>query len=166
MAYNRKPMEQRTRKIVEGKCIYCGNTFISKFRSYQRAIKQKYCNRTCANRARRDENVKRLTIIARQQPSMEKSPYWKGGINRYNGYLYKYLGKGKYIKMHRWVMEQHLGRKLEPFEVVHHKNGKRDDNRVENLQITNLNEHSRSHALKQWARAKAQGSNVLAHNNL
>ncbi len=46
---------------------------------------------------------------------------------------------------HRLVLEQHLGRKLQTMEHVHHINGSRVDNRGENLEIASSSAHSRLH---------------------
>ena len=45
-------------------------------------------------------------------------------------------------------MEEYLGRQLERYEVVHHINGDPRDNRIENLEIFLLSEHSRCHMPK------------------
>lgn len=67
----------------------------------------------------------------------EKSPRWI--LNRKNknqdGYVLCRLPGNKFVGEQRLVMEQILGRKLFPNETVHHKNGIRDDNRPENLEL-------------------------------
>lgn len=78
---------------------------------------------------------------------------WKGGIHfRGDGYILIRIGvipkdyKGKrYELLHRLIMEESLGRKLLKSEVVHHINGDRSDNRLENLELTVQSKHAKKH---------------------
>ena len=94
----------------------------------------------------------KMSEIARGRVG-SSSPNWKGGKNRLNsyGYVMEYDarlplgGYGRFSPRYRRVMEEKIGRKLEKHETVHHINGVKDDDRLENLYLCTLSNHRQMH---------------------
>lgn len=55
---------------------------------------------------------------------------------------------GRYSLEHRIIMENKLQRLLTSKEIVHHKNGNKLDNRVSNLELMTIEEHTKYHAIE------------------
>lgn len=108
------------------KCLVCGKNF------EHRDKRRKFCSKKCFYCSNRGENSKN----------------WRGGLTTdRDGYElvrntnHPNANKAGYIRKHRLIMENTLGRYLENEEIVHHINGIKNDNRIDNLQLLNKSTH-------------------------
>lgn len=62
------------------------------------------------------------------------------GAGKGNGYV-----KVNYRHEHRVVMERHIGRPLRSDEIVHHKDGNKRNNAIENLELMTQSQHCKAH---------------------
>ncbi len=104
--------------------------------------KHTYAKNMCQTHYRRVRQHGDPHTPAKRVYAIEEGKTWKDP----KGYVLVAIktkdGKYGQVRQHRQVMEQYLGRELASFETVHHKNGIRDDNRIENLELWTTNQKS------------------------
>jgi hypothetical protein len=133
-------------------CPICTSEFQPKRRG------QVFCSVTC----RQKNNG---TGRRGQRTGLRSTPY-KTRLTK-DGYLRMYAAKHpfaasrKEMHVHDMVMELHLGRRLRPEECVHHLNGCKTDNRLENLQVMLHADHSSEH-MTEIVRTKRRRSGRFA----
>ena len=76
----------------------------------------------------------------------DREVWWLGQKGYIEGRVFR-NGGYRHVRQHRWIMEQHLGRKLPSKEIVHHLNGDKMDNGIDNLLILTNGSHTREHSL-------------------
>lgn len=115
---------------IKAKCRQCGKEFI-RIRNSSRFYK--YCSHKCSYAANKDK-FKNNKYAERANGILTKTVWQDGYVHVYMPEHPAHNSSGCVFE-HRLVMEKHLGRHLAKAEIIHHINGKRDDNRLENLRF-------------------------------
>lgn len=176
------PQKGSTSSRVLCVCLQCGDEFTVPPSGIRRG-RGKYCSRHCANYQGQgrppdiawvDQTCKQcgkpfallVSRVARgdgdfcsqschaASRTAERNPFYRGGVLLDgHGYRRVLVGKNRYVYEHRLVAATIIGRPLLKHEAVHHRNGIRDDNRPDNLEVMTRAEHSRLHSALQGKRA-------------
>jgi hypothetical protein len=117
---------RKNRRLADRACAQCGKLF--------RPLRDssRYCSRPCAWANNGGHNRKSET-------------WWVDAKGYEQGKIWLDEHTQVRVKKHRWLMEQHIGRKLLASEVVHHKDGNKLNNSIDNLELLEHGAHSRHH---------------------
>lgn len=123
-------------------CLWCKEEFDSRAKNHGRELKRmhmrKFCSRKCMARERATYH------------NQEQHHQWKGGLFQDSGYvrinLYKKFGDKRYMPgLHRYIMMQQENRLFSYNEVVHHIDGDKQNNVLDNLVVLSRSYHSKLH---------------------
>ncbi len=123
--------------VEECICSYCGTEYMCSVRHGKKAVKPKKraCSDKCRGRLYSGENNQNWTGNRKVKQSGHILIYSPAHPSAHHNQFAE----------HRLVMEKHLGRYLKKEEIIHHINGVKDDNRLENLCLCDIHEHNYAH---------------------
>jgi hypothetical protein len=133
--YYKRKLENGGRPIYKfslQSCIFCSKDYSPTRKN------QQYCSTECASKA----SKKYLDIPSCLSDASRKLDKNIGYVRVYAP-MHRRANTRGYVYEHMVVAEDQMGRLLTKDEVVHHKNGKRWDNRPENLEVMNKTEHAK-----------------------
>lgn len=149
-------------------CPQCRNEIqYSSKKYYNRCVKMNRKCKSCGlsgrtfkmtkKRVVSEETKRKLSKTMKGRFVGENAGNWKGGRHVYHGYRYCYVPEHPkrinncYVSEHILVIEKIIGRYLKNDEVVHHMDGDKLNNKIENLMLMLRKEHSKLHADKRWS---------------
>ncbi len=96
-------------------------------------------------------------------PFMKRRANGEGQITKY-GYKRITIPNGRRIHEHSYIVEQHIGRRLKKGEIIHHINGDRLDNRIQNLELCTQSLHINKHRSQLINGRKTDGLKIINWN--
>lgn len=130
-------------------CDECGKSFQVTNSRANEAVKKKH-NKFCSKECKKT-NWDRTSAVRLHDHIREiGSSAFKGGIGiTTDGYIWIRIKNKGYqhdqIKLHRYLMQIKLGRKLKSTEIVHHIDENKLNNDIDNLMIVTRSEHNKIH---------------------
>lgn len=147
--------EKRLKNCEIAKYFSVGNSAIGSFRKRHDLPPRGWANGSPMSGKR--HNLASLEKISKSRigKNIGKNNHnWNGGrITNTHGYILINVKDRpntyrNYILEHRYIMEEHIGRFLDKNETVHHINGNKTDNRIENLELLTRSSHASLHSPK------------------